>query len=65
MLLMWGFMSSDVGLTLGTNCKKLKTKDWGGGGGIASASVHVIMSGGQQGAYCWVRKKRPYIYILY
>ena len=32
MLLMWGFMSSDVGLTLGTNCKKLKTKDWGGGG---------------------------------
>ena len=26
-----------------------------GGGGVASASVRVIMSGGQQGAYCWIK----------
>ena len=28
-----------------------------GGGGVALASVRVIMmSGGQQGAYCWIKK---------
>ena len=38
---------------LGTNCNKLlKLKMSWGGGGVASASVRVIMSGGQQGAYC-------------
>ena len=43
---------------LGTNCKKLlKLKLSGGGGwGVASASVRVIMSGGQQGAYCWMKQ---------
>ena len=42
---------------LGTNCKKLlKLKMSGGRGGVASASVRVIMSGGQQGAYCWIKK---------
>ena len=42
---------------LGTNCKKLlKVKMSGGEGGVASASVRVIMSGGQQGAYCWIEK---------
>ena len=43
----------------GTNCKKLlKVKmSGGGGGGVALASVRVIMmSGGQQGAYCWIKK---------
>ena len=42
---------------LGTNCKKLlKVKmSGGGGGGVALASVRVIMSGGQQGAYCWIK----------
>ena len=49
---------------LGTNCKKLlKVKIvcvWGGGrggGGEESLwfSVRVIMSGGQQGAYCWIK----------
>ena len=33
--------------------------EWEGeeGGGVASASVRVIMSGpGQQGAYCWIKK---------
>ena len=49
------------GRHIGTNCKKLlKVKmsgGWGagGGGGVASASVRVIMSGGQQGAYCWIK----------
>ena len=28
----------------------------GGGGGVALASVRVIMCGGQQGAYCWIKK---------
>ena len=43
---------------LGTNCNKLlKLKMSGaGGGGVASASVRVIMSGGQQGAYCSMKK---------
>ena len=47
---------------LGTNCKKLlkvKMSVGGGGGregGVASASVRVIMSGGQQGAYWWIKK---------
>ena len=42
---------------LGTNCKKLlKVRmSGGGGGGVALASVRVIMSGGQQGAYCWIK----------
>ena len=42
---------------LGTNCKKvLKVKMSGGGGGrVALASVRVVMSGGQQGAYCWIK----------
>ena len=41
---------------LGTNCKKLlKVKMSGGRGGVALASVRVIMSGGQQGAYCWIK----------
>ena len=44
---------------LGTNCKKLlKVKMSGGvgwGWGVALASVRVIMSGGQQGAYCWIK----------
>ena len=41
---------------LGTNCKKLlKVKMSGGGGGVFLASVRVIMSGGQQGAYCWIK----------
>ena len=26
-----------------------------GGGGVALASVHVIISGGQPGAYCWIK----------
>ena len=43
---------------LGTNCTKLlKVKMSGGGGGgerVALASVRVIMSGGQQGAYCCI-----------
>ena len=54
--------------TLGTNCTKLlKVKmsggwgvggwGWGGGGErVALASVRVIMSGGQQGAYCCIKK---------
>ena len=48
--------------TLGTNCTKLlKVKMSGGGGGggggerVALASVRVIMSGGQQGAYCCIK----------
>ena len=45
---------------LGTNCKKLlKLKmsgGWGGGGQVVSASVRVIMSGGHQGAYPWIKK---------
>ena len=28
----------------------------GRGGGVASASERVIMSGRQQGAYCWIKK---------
>ena len=28
----------------------------GDGGGVAAASVRVIMSGGQQGAYFWIKK---------
>ena len=42
---------------LGTNCTKLlKVKmSVGGGGGVALASVRVNMSGGQQGAYCWIK----------
>ena len=46
---------------LGTNCKKLLKLKMsvcvcgGGGGGVALASVRVIMSGGQQGAYCWIK----------
>ena len=44
---------------LGTNCTKLlKVKMSGGEGGgverVALASVRVIMSGGQQGAYCCI-----------
>ena len=39
---------------LGINCNKLlKVKMRGGG--VALASVRVIMSGGQQGAYCWIK----------
>ena len=54
---------------LGTNCNKLLklmmnvcvcvcvcVVGGGGGGGVASASVHVIMSIGQQGAFCWIKK---------
>ena len=45
---------------LGTNCTKLlKVKMSGGEGGggerVALASVRVIMSGGQQGAYCCIK----------
>ena len=43
---------------LGTNCTKLlKVKMGGGGGGerVVLASVRVIMSGEQQGAYCCIR----------
>jgi len=43
---------------LGTNCTKLlKVKMSGGRGGerVALASVRVIMSGGQQGAYCCIK----------
>ena len=52
---------------LGTNCRKtLKSKDeWGAGGGggrgVASASVRVTMSGGQHGAYCWIKKRRQFV----
>ena len=72
------FLCGDVGLhvlgcrvdILGTNCKKLlKLKvsgGVGGGGGerVALASVRVTMSGGQQGAYCWIKNtfcRRGYI----
>ena len=58
-------VDDDVGLyvlgcrvdILGTNCTKhLKVKMSGEGGGrVALASVRVIMSGGQQGAYCCIR----------
>ena len=40
---------------LGTNCKKflkVKMRGWG----ITSTSVRVIMSGRQQGEYCWIKK---------
>ena len=37
---------------LGTNCNKLLKLKMSGGGGVALASVRVIMSRGQQGAYC-------------
>ena len=60
------YADDDVGLhvlgcrvdILGTNCTKLlKVKMGGGEGGgrVALASVRVIMSGGQQGAYCWIK----------
>ena len=61
-------LPGDVGLhvlgcrvdILGTNCKKLlKLKVSGGVGGggerVALASVRVTRSGGQQGAYCWIK----------
>ena len=65
---LWGVFDDDVGLyvlgcrvdILGTNCTKLlKVKMSGGGRGggerVALASVRVIMSGGQQGAYCCIK----------
>ena len=59
MVVMWGFMSSDVGWHIRDKLyETLKSKDeWGGGGGgrVALASVRVIMSGGQQGAYCCIK----------
>ena len=40
---------------LGTNCKKVLKVMMGGGGRVALASVRIIVSGGQQGAYCWIQ----------
>ena len=54
---------------LGTNCTKLlkvKMRGGGGEGRVALASVRVNMSGGQQGAYCWIKNtfcRRGYILL--
>ena len=41
---------------LGINCKNLLKVKMSGGGGGALALVRVIMSEGQQDAYCWIKK---------
>ena len=60
-MMMWGFMSARMsGWHIRDKLyETLKSKDELGGGvgeRVALASVRVIMSGGQQGAYCWIKE---------